>query len=102
MPAGLQAWDASGNLVADLGDYSTRFVGRYSINFPQNVMIVSQAVPGLTGANSFATIMAGSVVNGGIAQYAAVTKSGGFDIIHLPSSFPPYAQTLTVEVYMFN
>lgn len=102
MPAGLQAWDASGNLVADLGDFSTRFVGRYNVSFPRNATIVSQAVPGLTGANSFATIMKGDVANGGIAQYAAVTKNGGFDIIHLPSSFPPYAQTLSVEVYMFN
>lgn len=100
--SGFQAWDASGNLVADLGNFSTRFVGRYAVRFPRQSTIVSQSVPGLTGTNSFATIMSGSVANAGISQYAAITKNGGFDIIHLPSSFPPFEQVLNVEVYMFN
>lgn len=102
MPAGLQAWDASGNLVVDLGDYSTRFVSRHNIAFPQNVRQVSFSVAGLTGTNSFAAIMGSNVANGGINEYHAVTKNGGVDVLYLPTNNPFFAQTLYIEVYMFN
>lgn len=102
MPAGLQAWDASGNLVVDLGDFNTRFVTRQNVSFPTNTRAVSFNVAGLTGTNSFAVIMGGSVPSGGFGYYTAVTKNGGVDVLYLPTSNPPYAQTLYVEVYMFN
>lgn len=102
MPAGLQAWDASGNLAADIGDFSTRFVGRYNVSYPTNVRSVSVSVPGLTGENSFAAIMGGTVPAGGFGYYQAVTKNGGFDVLYLPTFNPLYAQTLYIEVYMFN
>lgn len=102
MPAGLQAWDASGNLVADLGDFSTRFVGRYNVSFPRSTRVVQLSVAGLTGANSFATIMGGSIANGQHEAYAPVTRNGGVDILYMPTNNPLFDQTLYVEVYMFN
>lgn len=100
--SGFQAWDASGNLVVDLGDFNTRFVSRHNVSFPTNTRIVSVSVPGITGTNSFASIMGGTVPAGGFGYYAPVTKNGGFDILYLPTFNPLYAQTLYVEVYQFN
>lgn len=102
MPAGLQAWDANGNLVVDLGDFSTRFVSRHNVSFPSNVRQVSFSVPGLTGTNSFAVIMGGTVPAGGFGYYTAVTKNGGVDVLYLPTTNPSFSQTLYIEVYMFN
>ncbi|UGO53114.1 hypothetical protein HAZELMIKA_24 [Klebsiella phage vB_KaeD_HazelMika] len=102
MPAGLQAWDASGNLVVDLGDFSTRFVVRQNISFPRTTRAVSFNVAGLTGANSFAVVMVASAGAVYKASYAAVTKNGGVDVLYLPTSNPFVDQTLTIEVYVFN
>lgn len=101
MPAGLQAWDASGNLVVDLGDFNTRFVTRQNVSFPRTTRQVSVNVSGLTAANSFAVIM-GTASGYNKSDYAAVTRNGGVDILYVPGSNPYMDQTLYLEVYMFN
>ncbi|ELY4215878.1 hypothetical protein SMY84_001768 [Cronobacter turicensis] len=53
--AGLQCWDASGNLIVDLGDYMLRHVAR--VQFNQVAGAVSQVnipVAGVTATGSFA------------------------------------------------
>lgn len=102
MAAGLQCWDASGNLVVDLGDYSTRFIGRYNVNFPRSVDRVQLNVPGVTDSNSFASVMGANLGSTYVTDYAPVCRSGGIDIIYVPGRNPSVDLTLYVEVYMFN
>ena len=99
--SGLQAWDGSGNLIVDIGDFSTRFVTRQNVYFPQNVQMVSFTVWGINGYNSFAAIKGWDVAGAGIASYACVTRENAVDIIYLPATNPLHASTMYVEVYQF-
>ncbi|QDH94255.1 hypothetical protein [Escherichia phage vB_EcoS_PHB17] len=102
MPAGLQAWDASGNLIVDLGDYTVKFVGKYTITFPKGQNVSSFAVNGINGNNSFAAITATDSSGGlGFIQFYAKTKTNGVDVIYLPTGNTLYAEKLTIEVYQF-
>lgn len=100
---GLQAWDENGNLVVDIGDFSTRFIGRYRVHIPQGGNDVYQYIPGLYGSNSFASIMSTSGYLGGMIdpEYMAVMVSNGFKVIYLPQG-ASRAIDIDVEVYSFN
>lgn len=100
MPAGLQAWDQSGNLIVDLGDYTVKFIGKYSMTIPQGKDIASITVNGIDGNNSFAAIT-GVNDKYPITDYYAKTKTNGVDLIYLPTGYAGYARTFTVEVYKF-
>lgn len=100
MPAGLQAWDAAGNLVADLGDFTVRFVSKHVVNFPKGQQIAGFSVNGINGNNSFAVITASSV-GPAFNEFYAKTKTNGVDILYLATSNTLYARDLTVEVYEF-
>lgn len=98
--SGLQAWDQNGNLVVDLGDFSTRFVTRVAVSIPSGGIMGSAYVPGINGYNSFACVKA---TNFGHVDstYAAVTRENAVDVIFLPSR-ESVAITLYVEIYQFN
>lgn len=98
--SGLQAWDASGNLIVDLGDFSTRFVRRQQIVFPKTTSIVSFPVGGINGYNSFAAIKWSNIYIG--SSYACVTREGAVDVIYLPTSNPFSDVVMDIEVYQFN
>lgn len=100
MSAGLQAWDANGNLVVDLGDFSTRFYHRQQIVFPRSTQIVSFAVGGINGYNSFAAIKSSNVYIGG--SYTAVTRDGAVDVIYLPTKNPFSDVTMDIEIYLLT
>ncbi|UCR74490.1 hypothetical protein KL3_00025 [Klebsiella phage KL3] len=99
---GMQAWDENGNIVVDIGDFSTRFVGRYRIHIPQGGNDVYQHIPGINGTNSFASIMFTSGYLGGMIdpEYIAVTGNNGFKVIYLPQK-SSRAIDIDVEVYSF-
>lgn len=100
--SGLQAWDASGNIVADLGDYTIKFVGRYSMSIAANASTASISVVGIDGNNSFANIMkSNGTTDGSIrTDIVAKTKSGGVDLLYLPTGNSG-GVTADVEVYKF-
>lgn len=98
--SGLQAWDGTGNLIVDLGDFSTRFVHRQQIVFPRTTSIVSFAVGGINGYNSFAAIKWSNIYIG--SSYACVTRDGAVDVIYLPTSNPFSDVVMDIEVYKFN
>lgn len=97
---GLQAWDGAGNLIVDLGDFSTRFVHRQQIVFPRSTAIVSFAVGGINGYNSFACIKNANIYIG--SAYACVTRENAVDVIYLPTSNPFSDVTMDIEIYKFN
>ena len=103
MSQGIQCWDASGNLVIDIGSYSCRYIGTYSVAMAAGVSLVSQSISGLVGDNSFAAVVASSYTSSYVdGAWYAKTKDGGFDIFYLPStSGMSTAVTLTVDVYAF-
>jgi hypothetical protein len=102
MPAGLQAWDADGNLVVDLGDYTVKFVGRYSMSIASNASVSSITVNGIDGNNSFASIQSSNgTVDGSVrTDIVAKTKTNGVDLIYMPTGTSG-GVTADVEVYMF-
>ena len=102
MAQGMQAWDENGNLVVDIGDFSTRFVGRWRVYIPQGGNDVYVNVNGINGTNSFATILwtEGSLGGSIDTEYVAVTGNNGFKVIYLPQS-SSRAINIDVEVYSF-
>lgn len=101
MSAGLQAWDANGNLVVDLGDYNVKYKGRYYLRYPGGVQYVSYSIPGLQANNSFCTIVSTSSTGYLDPEFFAKTKNDGFDLIYLPDPRGTMAQDFAVDVYEF-
>lgn len=63
MAAGLQVWDASGNIVFDTSDYTFRYMGSYTFtNNPTADVTVS--TPGTVAGTYFATCDTGFPVVG--------------------------------------
>lgn len=104
MPQGLQAWDANGNIVVDLGDYSTRFITSVVIFVPSGQSAASVGVAGLSNLNCFAVIVnsdeaaidgifltefTSSIVNGGVWATSIVG----------PRS---YGRTVYIDVYAYS
>lgn len=104
MPQGLQAWDASGRIVVDLGDYSTRFITSLTVNLPANQVAVNVAVAGVTDAGHFAVITKGneSIVSGLLmTSLTAVTRNGGVWVIALDGALT-VARSVVVDIYAFT
>ncbi|QEG10402.1 hypothetical protein KMI8_24 [Klebsiella phage KMI8] len=99
---GMQAWDENGNIVVDIGDFSTRFVGRYRVHMPNGSNNVFTHIPGVNGTNSFAAIMwtEGSLQNSINTEYAAITTNDGFKVMYLPED-RTMEINIDVEVYSF-
>lgn len=102
MGAGLQAWDANGAIVADLGDYTIKFVGRYSMSIASGASTSSITVNGINGNNSFANIMkTNGTTDGSIrTDIVAKTKTNGVDLMYLPTGASG-GVTAEIEVYQF-
>ena len=103
MPQGLQAWDASGTLIVDLGDYSTRFITSISPSLPANSTALQIAVSGVTDAGHFAVITVGnSSVSTGLllTDLTATTYNGGVWLIALTGAFT-VARPVTIDIYAF-
>lgn len=103
MPQGLQAWDASGNLVVDLGDYSTRFITSIAMNMPAQQDVVNVAVSGVTDAGHFAVITKGnsSTLPGVVVtEMTAITSNGSVYLV--AQNKTSYARPVTVDIYAFQ
>lgn len=104
MPQGLQAWDAAGNMVVDIGDYSTRIFTSKRVAIPSGVSTAIQyPVPGVTAAGHFAVITEGNNTTQPdilMTNYTAVTYNGGFWLI--PIFGTSYGMNVTVDIYAFT
>lgn len=103
MPQGLQAWDGAGNLVVDIGDYSTRILTSFSGQIGAGQKQVFYSIGGVTAAGCFAVITQGNdSVSAGIlmTELTAVATNGGVYLVAL--NLAGYARTVTVDVYQFN
>lgn len=104
MSQGLQVWDANGNLVVDLGDYSTRIYTSQRVTIPNGVSTAIQyPVSGVTASGHFAVITEGNntvVPDVLMTNYTAVTYDGGFWLI--PIFGTSYSMTVTVDIYVFT
>lgn len=104
MPAGLQAWDAQGRLVADVGDYSTRFVQQISITLPAGQEAVNITVGGVTDAGHFAAVVEGNsaIVQGLLmTELTAITRNGGVWLVALTGALT-VARTVKIDIYQFS
>nr|DAZ70780.1 MAG TPA: hypothetical protein [Caudoviricetes sp.] len=103
MPQGLQAWDASGRIVVDLGDYSTRFVTSISPTLAAGQSAMQIAVSGITDTGHFAVITKGnsSVVSGLLmTELTAVTYNGGVWLIGITGAYT-VARPVVIDIYAF-
>lgn len=98
MPQGIQCWDASGNLVADIGDYNCRFVGTATVSIGSNATVVTTPFSGATAAGYFAVPVA---VPGGRepGYYYCRAYNGGIRTFIILKYY--FAHTITVNVYAF-
>lgn len=104
MPQGLQAWDAAGRLVVDLGDYSTRFITSLTVTLPASQSAVNVAVAGVTDTGHFAVITKGneSIVAGLLmTELTATTRNGGVWVIALNGTYT-VARSVIVDIYAFT
>lgn len=98
MPQGVQCWDASGNLVADIGDYNCRYIGTLTVSVPALATVVTTAYPAATASGYFAvpvTVPPGRY----IGYYHCRAYDGGIRTFILLRY--AYAHTITVNVYAF-
>lgn len=103
MPQGLQAWDASGNLVVDIGDYSTRIMTSFVGQLPGNQRQIFYAIGGVTANGCFAVITQGNdTVSAGLlsTEITAVASNGGVWLVGL--NLAGYTRTVTIDVYQYN
>ncbi|MEB4673161.1 hypothetical protein MXL54_00015 [Enterobacteriaceae bacterium G50] len=98
MPQGVQCWDASGNLVADIGDYNCRYVGSLVISVPASATVVTTSYAGATAAGYFAVPVSVSAGRE-IGFYYCRAYDGGIRTFILLKY--AYAHTVTVNVYAF-
>lgn len=98
---GLQAWDENGVLMLDVGDYSTRFVGNYSIRLNSGAASASVAAPGVTKDKHFAAVTSGSETSVLMTEMTAIAGDGVVYLVALTGSVS-YARTANVDVYAFS
>lgn len=99
MGAGIQCWDATGKLVADVGDYNCRFIGSINVSMPGNTPVVTAGFNGITAAGSFAVIVSSSTTIRTPGTFTCRTYDGGIRLFSLLKSAA--AATLTIHVYGF-
>lgn len=105
MPQGLQAWDANGNLIVDIGDYSTRFVGSYDLNMPINSTAINIALPGVSSETHFAVIVKANDGSINAALLAtSLTAIIGTNVLWLVSLVggQVWNRPVTVDVYAYS
>lgn len=54
----VRCWDASGRLIADVGDYNVRYLGRQTITYPARAASVRGYLAGLSASGSFGVVIA--------------------------------------------
>lgn len=96
MTQGLQAWDGSGRMLVDIGDYSMRYVGTFQFTVT-------------TGVRQWWVPYAAFRDTGWIAVYlyerssryfSIIPGNGGFTLRNLISN-QAYSYALTFEVYTY-
>ena len=87
MAYGLRTYDSAGNVVVDITDRLTRFVGSYSISVGANTTIFV-SVPGMTNDGTWAYI--------GDVDYMSITISTNGLSVQNVSTNTAYSTTLQV------
>lgn len=103
MPQGLQAWDGAGNLVVDIGDFSTRIMTSFAAGLAAGTRQQFYAISGVTPTGCFAVITQGNdSVTAGLlyTELTAVAGNGGVWIVGL--NIVGYNRNVIVDVYQYN
>ncbi|HGK4843936.1 TPA: hypothetical protein ACJ2XA_004281 [Kluyvera georgiana] len=94
--SGIQCWDASGRMVADVGDYNIRYMGEYYLN--------------VGGARNYTVGWAGMRETGWIividtdsywSYFYATPYNDQFIVRYLPTT-APISERLRMEIYKFK
>lgn len=99
MAQGLQCWDASGNLIVDLGDYNIRFVENKSVTCSGSAISWTFPYSGMT-ENEWLVVTPYDNT-GVISSYVCIPYNGGFYIRYLWTTHSS-SDTFTVGIYRFG
>lgn len=105
MAQGLQAWNGSGVMIVDIGDYSTRFYTSLWITLPAHQDAVSVAVGGVTNNSHFAVITQGndaSIDPLYLATSLTATSGNGVVWVTAMNGALTISRTVLVDVYAFT
>ncbi|WP_419058937.1 hypothetical protein [Kluyvera georgiana] len=95
--SGLQAWNANGVIVADLGDYNMRYMGSTSINVAAGQTAWTVGWGGMSQTGWIVVLNTSQYWN----NYYAIPDNGFFTVRYLPTS-GTYADTLYFEIYKWG
>ena len=101
MAQGLQAWDASGNLILDIGDYSTRYIEsmRVTLSSGQASRFVA-TVNSVDNSTHFAAVVNSSEASILQTEFTTVVGENGFWVVALTGSVS-YSRWVDVDVYAY-
>ncbi|EMN5860210.1 hypothetical protein RJ495_005105 [Pluralibacter gergoviae] len=98
MAQGLQAWNAQGQIVVDLGDYNMRYVGSTQLYIGQGQGGPWNIGWGGVRPNGWLAIMR---TDGYFNDFYAIPGNDSFTVQYLPSG-GTYEQTLTFDIYRYD
>lgn len=98
MAQGLQCWNASNQLVVDLGDYNIRYVGTYTIAVNSSTATYTVAVSGMATTGWFVHYAPASDT---FSEWSCFCNAGSFTAIYLPGQYPT-AGNYTFNVYKWT
>ncbi|WWV91956.1 hypothetical protein [Escherichia phage PJNS034] len=93
----VRCWNAAGKLVADVGDYNVRYLGRQTITYPAKAASARGNLAGLTASGSFGVIVGAS--QGAFNDYVVKAVNGGYEVLANRTIYQN--TTLTVDLYSF-
>lgn len=95
----VRCWNAAGKLVADVGDYNVRYLGRQTITYPAKAASARGTLAGLTVSGSFGVIVATNNPNFSLNELIVKPGNGVYDI--LPTRTVYQNLSVTVDLYSF-
>lgn len=95
--SGLQAWDASGRMVTDLGDFNMRYMGATSLNVGPGATAWNVGWGGMR-TNGWIVVLNTSMYWN---DYYCIPYNDYFTVQYLPTT-APYPEILYFEVYSFS
>lgn len=95
----VRCWDASGRLIADVGDYNIRYLGRQTITYPANAASARGNLAGLSASGSFGVVVSVSDAGSQANEFVVHMLDNAYDIIAQVKVYQNI--TLQVDLYSF-
>lgn len=100
MAQGLQAWDGSGRLVTDLGDFNMRWVQDYTVACTGTGLTWDFGYGPMT--NTGWLVLPPWDANSNVSNYVCVANNGSFTVRYLWTTHSSVGDTFTVGIYTYS